>query len=600
MNLDSQLEQLETAQLVRHLVEEEPAYMFRHTLTQETAYDSLLKNQRREIHRAVALAYEKALGAPNQDDYAAILARHYSLAGDDVNTLRYAAQAAEIAARVYANAEAVDNYSLAIDAAERLDTTKPEQLVQLYTQRGRALELAGQDQAALKSYERLGTLSRERSQPELLLGSLMLCSKLYALHTKLHDSARGEELSLQALALAQQLDDRNSQVRILWNLMLSNQWGARGPQVAVEYGERALTLARQWDLREPLAYTLSDLAYPYMYLGQADRAVAVRLEANQVWHELGNKPMTADNLTGLANVYLNAGKIENALTAAREALEISESIGNDWGQSYSLGIIGSATIELAHWDDAAESLLASQEHSHKVGAMGPIIATCMFLADLYSLVGDYLRALEFAQTGQAFATAHLKEWVSWTNAVLARVYLAESELGSAAKAVATLPKSIEEIFDKVWVRGAVIAVIARLELALAQRDFSHTLEHCEQLLETITRRGMFASTADVLHVKGKIHIGQGDMDNAGRVLHQAREAARSTKSRRAQLGILITLAQFERGRGNLAQAESAAVEASGLVRYMLEHMHRPDLREPFLQQPAIRSILQSVESFPNE
>jgi hypothetical protein len=44
MNLQTQLAQLETAQLVHHLADEEPAYIFRHTLTQESAYDSLLKN----------------------------------------------------------------------------------------------------------------------------------------------------------------------------------------------------------------------------------------------------------------------------------------------------------------------------------------------------------------------------------------------------------------------------------------------------------------------------------------------------------------------------------------------------------------------------
>jgi predicted ATPase len=44
------LDQLESAQLLRYLVEEERVYIFRHTLTQESTYDSLLKNRRREIH----------------------------------------------------------------------------------------------------------------------------------------------------------------------------------------------------------------------------------------------------------------------------------------------------------------------------------------------------------------------------------------------------------------------------------------------------------------------------------------------------------------------------------------------------------------------
>jgi predicted ATPase len=48
--LDTALTQLENAQLVRRLAEEELAYLFKHALTHETAYESLLHKKRREIH----------------------------------------------------------------------------------------------------------------------------------------------------------------------------------------------------------------------------------------------------------------------------------------------------------------------------------------------------------------------------------------------------------------------------------------------------------------------------------------------------------------------------------------------------------------------
>jgi predicted ATPase len=49
-NLDTQLAQLETAQLVRRANDAEAAFQFKHTLTQETVYQSLLRAKRREIH----------------------------------------------------------------------------------------------------------------------------------------------------------------------------------------------------------------------------------------------------------------------------------------------------------------------------------------------------------------------------------------------------------------------------------------------------------------------------------------------------------------------------------------------------------------------
>ena len=75
MNLAFTLDQLESAQLLRPLAEAETAYTFRHTLTQESAYDSLLHAQRRDMHRRVAQAYKTTYGAERcMDEFAAILA----------------------------------------------------------------------------------------------------------------------------------------------------------------------------------------------------------------------------------------------------------------------------------------------------------------------------------------------------------------------------------------------------------------------------------------------------------------------------------------------------------------------------------------------
>jgi predicted ATPase len=142
MNLPTTLDQLENAQLIRHLVEAEPAYTFRHTLTQESAYESLLKNPRREIHRAVAQAYETIYADRCADEFAAILAQHYAEAGYEERALIYATQAGDVAARVYANAEAIAFYTQAIEIATRRDE-KTAALIHLFTRRGRAYELSG-------------------------------------------------------------------------------------------------------------------------------------------------------------------------------------------------------------------------------------------------------------------------------------------------------------------------------------------------------------------------------------------------------------------------------------------------------------------------
>jgi predicted ATPase len=105
MTLDAQLAQLEAADLVRRAVDVDRGYQFKHALTQDSAYASLLKSQRTELHRRTAQAVEELY--PEQlDEFAALLARHYSQAGD-------------AAMRVYASAEAVVHYTRALEVAKR-------------------------------------------------------------------------------------------------------------------------------------------------------------------------------------------------------------------------------------------------------------------------------------------------------------------------------------------------------------------------------------------------------------------------------------------------------------------------------------------------
>jgi predicted ATPase len=116
MDVQFRLGELENAELVRWSGLD--TYAFNHTLTQETAYRSLLRPQRRKLHRAVAQAYEELY--PQQlDEFAALLAEHYAEADDDAKTLEYAARAGDAEARVYANAEAIAHYSQALEIVKR-------------------------------------------------------------------------------------------------------------------------------------------------------------------------------------------------------------------------------------------------------------------------------------------------------------------------------------------------------------------------------------------------------------------------------------------------------------------------------------------------
>ena len=79
--------------LVERMGESGVAYAFRHPLTQEVAYRSQLSDRRRHVHRQVAVAIER-LYPERLDELAALAAKHYEAAGDQLAAARFTSRAA--------------------------------------------------------------------------------------------------------------------------------------------------------------------------------------------------------------------------------------------------------------------------------------------------------------------------------------------------------------------------------------------------------------------------------------------------------------------------------------------------------------------------
>src|SRR4051794_6878851 len=110
---DLQLDTLESKGLIRLAnVDPELEYLFRHALIQDTAYESLLKQERRALHMQVGEAMEQ-LYPERRGDLAAVLALHFEQAGDTHKAIDYLLEAARYASARNAIVEAFDLYTRA-------------------------------------------------------------------------------------------------------------------------------------------------------------------------------------------------------------------------------------------------------------------------------------------------------------------------------------------------------------------------------------------------------------------------------------------------------------------------------------------------------
>ncbi|TMC75539.1 MAG: hypothetical protein E6J15_07175 [Chloroflexi bacterium] len=95
-------------------VQPELEYLFRHALVQDAAYSSLLKQDRRTLHK---LAAESLLGIypDRRRELAAVIAMHFEQAGDPASAAEHFAVAGEHALERFAQREAVSFFRRALD-----------------------------------------------------------------------------------------------------------------------------------------------------------------------------------------------------------------------------------------------------------------------------------------------------------------------------------------------------------------------------------------------------------------------------------------------------------------------------------------------------
>jgi predicted ATPase len=112
----NELKQLAEAEIVVWRGSESPtAYTFRHALIQETAYQSLLKARRRELHRRIAESLEAGVVPELADREPERIAQHYTEAGIIDRAIECWHQSGMRAARRSADIEAIKQLSQALE-----------------------------------------------------------------------------------------------------------------------------------------------------------------------------------------------------------------------------------------------------------------------------------------------------------------------------------------------------------------------------------------------------------------------------------------------------------------------------------------------------
>jgi tetratricopeptide (TPR) repeat protein len=403
MPFDAQLDTLEAKGLIRLAASRpELEYLFRHWLVQDAAYGSLLKQERRELHRLVGEALE-VLYPDRGSELAGVLAIHFSEAGDTDKAVDYLIAAGRFAMDRNAIAEAYSAFDRAAALLPPATDTEDEALrrrrVEIELGRGRAGwtfrpsdDVIADLQAIVPTAEQLGDLD--------LIAPLHLA--LAMARTQRGDAATDPEVkrSLDRVAeIGEALHDPS--LRALQLAVVGLTQVFTGPiRDGVTALEEAVPLLEQRQDFIGAAFARGALAIGYANLGEFDKAEkAVRYAADLA-------------AGGDVIAQLDAQIAESMVRAARGQL-----------------------------DEAIPIAQACVMRAEETGATACVIASSWVLGDVYQRQGRFQEARRALQRGDELALVVNRKF--WRPSLQAWLGTSATALGDFAAAEGSWEEALE-------------------------------------------------------------------------------------------------------------------------------------------------------------
>ncbi|MCH8083812.1 MAG: AAA family ATPase [Myxococcales bacterium] len=518
----------------------ELAYMFKHALTHDVAYESVLVQRRKTLHRIVGTAIEELYQDRIQEHYEA-LAHHFNKAEDWERAFQYHELASEKSQAAYANRAAADHCRSAIEIAERLGDGVSQKRRRALAQRlAASCWFLSEFRASAEAFQQAAACADQPSER-----ALMLARAAYS-YLWNHDYEKSNQAECQAreLAIANDAD-----AALAFSEMVRDEHElVHGRGLDDEAAaEAALERAEQSGDAAVLIGLLQHLGERAEWRGEFRRAIdytqrAVTLAAE---HRMPGEALFRQWFLGIASVAI--GAYSRGFEILGGALELSDRIGDRAVKARLLDTVGWVYAELGCHSQAIE-------HNR----MGTEIAREM--VDLGLVAG----------APELYANAAIN---------LAGNLTALGELDAAAEQLAAIQEQHDTDKDP-WMRWRwslhLQDALARVDLA--RGDAERALDRVDAEIVGAHERIAKKIEARALELRGRILVFMDRREEAGAALRDAHKAAMRIEHPPITWRALSLMGELARREGNNELAERHFSQVRSLVESNASAIERDELR----------------------
>lgn len=598
MSLINHLNTLESAGLLRvaqYLPELE--YLFRHTLVQEAAYASLLNNDRQRLHHAVGKAVER-LYFDRLDEMAPTLARHFELAGDQEDAIRYFIKAGESTLAHYANPEAEAHFRKAL----ALTSQSPQRQAHILTHLGEALFRQGRNKEAVHAWksaiEKYIALDKLDLAANLyaraaraiwyegdIPGSLVFCQEgavktlnapdshgkanlIHELARAYHFNGKPEEAKAyleDALALAERLGAVDVQADALTTFGVLKDIPEAESTAALE---KAVELAEAQNLLQIAVRANHNLGVVSLEKGMIKKAQAHYQRAVELARMRGASAEELFSRMNLASLYINRGDLA-ALEAELDSMErLSRSLAKSDQSRSKLGFLHHFLKFLkGDWLPALEAMKAEfQEYQEKgdfeiAGEIGSETAWILIELHRIGIYSDLDLAYTFSQAALKISEQGFSHRLDPLS-TLCLIHVYRGELEKAKEYLAQC-QSLELMENKYFAK--VTLTLAECAVASAEKRYNYAIQGLRTTLDSLIQIDQRLAANRIRSLLADTYLSRGESDD----VEQAEKLIQETLVEYTQIGATLYLEGLEK---QLLSIRSKAFAQAKDTRRMLEEM----------------------------
>lgn len=554
------------------------SYLFKHNITQEVVYQTLLGDQRQELHLTVAKTIE-SLQPDNVED----LALHYY--NSDMlqapvrsKALHYLDAAGQRAKHDYANETALSYFNRALEVEERSAWLQAKVEV---------LHILG------RRDEEAATLQSLTQQSTTAPFDLALLWGEY--YEAVSDYTQAEAAIKQALKFAKTANDQAGQARCLAQLGLI-AWRQGDYETAERtYGDALARVEGQVQYRSVEAEVRYGLGLTYRQQGKYTSAQTQFEHDLALNRHLANRQNEARVLIALGHVELLRRSFMAALHYYQEALQIYQAIGDRAGVGTGLLSLAQGTRNMGDYGQAERLLLEAHSIHQAINNLWGETLIWNELGIVYLLVGDLEKAkhclensLNLSQdikdeSGEAYSLCNLGQ-----------VLRDQGELATA-EMVLTRGLALAQNQGDIQLEAIYLSDLALVSLQANQLE--ETIQHATHSLEKFRSLNLLFSTSANLTVLALAHLKLGHKTQAYRYIQEALTILDGCNGVGPDFPHrdYWSCYQVLQALGQTALADHALKEAYRLLMQQAERISEPSMRRSYLEKVAFnRSIRQAV------